>query len=55
MEKTKLKMNKHAYLGMSILDVNKTLMYKFRYDCIKPKYGDRYYVIQILVALLFIL
>ena len=26
---------------MSILDVSKTLMYKFWYDYIKPKYGDR--------------
>ena len=24
-----------------ILDISKTLMYKFWYDCIKPKYGDR--------------
>ena len=29
MRKTKVKMNKCAYLGMSILDINKTLMYKF--------------------------
>ena len=34
-------MNKPVYLGMSILDINKTLMYEFWYDCIKPKYGDR--------------
>ena len=26
---------------MSILDISKILMYKFWYDCIKPKYGDR--------------
>ena len=26
---------------MSILDINKTLMYDFWYDYIKPKYGDR--------------
>ena len=26
---------------MSILDISKTLMYKFWYDYIKPKYGDR--------------
>ena len=25
---------------MSILDISKTLMYKFLYECIKPKYGD---------------
>ena len=41
MKKTKVKMNKPAYLGMSILDISKTLMYKFWYDYFKPKYGDR--------------
>ena len=41
MKKTKVKMNKPIYLGMSILDISKTLMYKFWYDYIKPKYGDR--------------
>ena len=34
-------MNKPVYLGMSILDINKTLMYKFWYDYIKWKYEDR--------------
>ena len=33
-------MNKAVYLGMSLLDISKTLMYKFCYDYIKPKYGD---------------
>ena len=41
MKKTKIKMNKPIYLGMSILDISKTLMYEFWYDYIKPKYGDR--------------
>ena len=41
MKKTKVKKNKPVYLGMSILDISKTLMYKFRYDYIKPKYDDR--------------
>ena len=41
MKKTRVKMNKPLYLGMSILDISKTLMYKFWYDYIKPKYGDR--------------
>ena len=41
MKKTKVKMNKPIYLGMSILDISKTLMYKFWYDYIKPKYEDR--------------
>ena len=41
MKKTKVKMNKPVYLGMSILDISKMLMYKFWYDYIKPKYEDR--------------
>ena len=41
MKKTKVKMNKPVYLGMSILDISKTLMYEFWYDYIKPKYGGR--------------
>ena len=41
-EKTKVKMNKPIYLGMSILDISKTLMYKFWYDYFKPKYGDTF-------------
>ena len=41
MKKTKEKMNKSVYLGMSILDITKTLMYEFWYDYIKRKYGDR--------------
>ena len=41
MKKTRVKMNKPLYLGMSILDISKTLMYKFWYDYFKPKYGDR--------------
>ena len=41
MKKTRVKMNKPLYLGMSILDISKTLMYKFWYDYLKPKYGDR--------------
>ena len=38
MKKIKVKMNKPICLGMSILDVSKTLMYEFWYDYIKPKY-----------------
>ena len=34
-------MNKPVYLGMSVLDISKTLMYKFWYDYIKPNYEDR--------------
>ena len=34
-------MAKPLYLGMSILDISKTLMYEFLYDYINPKYGGR--------------
>ena len=40
MKKTKVKMNKPIYLGLSILEISKTLMYKFWYDYMTPKYGD---------------
>ena len=40
MNKTKVKMNKPIYLGLSILDISKTLMYEFWYDYMKPKYGN---------------
>ena len=33
-------MNKPVYLGLSILETSKTLMYEFWYDYMKPKYGD---------------
>ena len=32
MKKVKTKINKPKYLGMSILDISKTLMYEFWYD-----------------------
>ena len=41
MKKIRVKMTKPLYLGMSILDISKILMYKFWYDYINPKYGDR--------------
>ena len=41
MKKTKVKMTKPLYLGMSILDINKILMHEFWYDYINPKYGDK--------------
>ena len=36
-----VKMNKPLYLGTSILDISKMLMYKFLYDYFKPKYEDK--------------
>ena len=41
MKKTRLTMNKPVYLGMSILDLSKIVMYDFHYRYIKPKYGNR--------------
>ena len=41
MKKAKKIMDKPIYLGMSILDISKTFMYEFLYDCIKLKYGDK--------------
>ena len=40
MKKTKVKMNKPIYLGLSILGISKILMYKFWYDYMKPKYDN---------------
>ena len=41
MKKTKVKMIKPTYLGMSMLDNSKTLMHELWYDYTKPKYGHR--------------
>ena len=40
LKKTKVKMNKPIYLGLSILEISKTLMYEFWYDYMKLKYND---------------
>ena len=40
MKKTKVKMNKPIYLGLSILEICKILMYEFWYDYVKPKYDN---------------
>ena len=41
MNKTKVKMNKPIYLGLSILDISKILMYEFWYDYMKLKYKNK--------------
>ena len=40
MKKAKVKMNKPIYLGLSILEISKILMYEFWYDYMKPKYSN---------------
>ena len=40
MNKTRVKMNKPIYLGLSILDISKILMYEFWYDFMKQKYNN---------------
>ena len=40
MKKTKVKMNKPIYIGLSILEISKILMYEFWYDYLKPKYDN---------------
>ena len=40
MRKTQILMNKPVYLGLSILDLIKTVILEFRCDNIKPKYGE---------------
>ena len=40
MKKSKVKMNKPIYLGLSKLEISKILMYEFWYDYMKPKYND---------------
>ena len=40
MRKTQILMIKPVCLGLSILDLSKTVMYKFLYDYVKPKYDE---------------
>ena len=39
-KKTQILMNKLVYLRLSILELNKMLMYEFWYDYVKPRYGE---------------
>ena len=41
MKKSKVKMNKPIYIGLSILEISKILMFEFWYDYMKPKYGNK--------------
>ena len=40
MKKVKVKMKKPIYLGLSILEISKIIMYEFWYDYVRKKYGD---------------
>ena len=41
MNRAEILINKPIYLGLSILELNKILMYGFWYDYVKPKYGEK--------------
>ena len=41
MKEARVKMAKPLYLGISILDISKILMYEFWYGYIRPKYGNK--------------
>ena len=34
-------MNKTIYLGVSVLEISKIVMYEFYYDYLKPKNGEK--------------
>ena len=40
MRKTQILMNKLVHLGLSLLDLSKTVIFEFWYDYVKPKYGE---------------
>ena len=40
MKKTQILIISPIYLGLSILDLSKTVIYEFWYDYVKPKYGE---------------
>ena len=40
MKKNSILMNKPVYLGLSKLDLSKSVMHKFQYDYVNPKYGE---------------
>ena len=41
MKKSQIFMNKAVYLGLSILEISKIVMYQFWYDQVKLKYGKK--------------
>ena len=47
MRKTQIFMNKPVYLGLSISDLSKTVLYEFYYDYEKPKNSKKQNVVWI--------
>ena len=41
MDKTKVKMNETACLGVSVLNIRKIEMYEYWYDGLKPSYCNK--------------
>ena len=41
MKKIEVLLNKPAYLGFSILELSKILMYEFWYNYVKPNHGGK--------------
>ena len=37
----KIKVNKPVCLGLTILEISKMLIYRFWYNHVKPKYGEK--------------
>ena len=55
MKKIKVKVNKPVYLGLSVLEISKAIMYEFSYDYIKPNIKImQKYATWIQIVLLFI-
>ena len=46
-------MNNPVYLGLSLLELSKILMYEFWYDYVKPKYDEKanFFILAQTVAL----
>ena len=40
-KKPQILVNKPVYLGLSVLQISKIVMYEFWYDYLKPKYRDK--------------
>ena len=41
MKKTQIFINRSVYLGLSILEISKIIIYEFRYDHVKLKYNKK--------------